>query len=309
MTTPPPMSEKSTTVRKKAPAWLRAGFATGSWLAPALTLRYATRLFATPHAGMRRRAQNADRGDARTDTVACGDARLATYVWGDPARQPTVLFVHGWSSYGLRCLPWVRPLREAGYAVVAFDQPAHGRSGGDEASLPHFVEATLAVAAQHASLAAVVGHSMGGMAAAVALSRGIRADRAVLIAPAADMRAAGQRFGRQVALQDRLVTRMFERFETRLGVRLADLTPQALAPALGIPALVVHDRADDEVPWEEGERYARYWPGARLLTVTGAGHHRIAAAPDTIEATLRFLRGGSPGVRVVSSLALPYGVA
>ena len=69
------------------------------------------------------------------------------YVWGDPATQPYVLFAHGWSSHGTRILPWVAPLRDAGYAVVAFDQAAHGRSGGTHTTLPDFTATLLAVGA------------------------------------------------------------------------------------------------------------------------------------------------------------------
>ena len=66
---------------------------------------------------------------------------------------------------------------------------------------------------------------------------------------------------------------------------------------------------DDDVPWEEGERYARLWPDARLLTTTGLGHHRIAGDATVIDATLRFLRGEAVGERVVSSPNLPFGFA
>lgn len=85
------------------------------------------------------------------------------------------------------------------------------------------------------------------------------------------------------------------------------LAPQAgdhTAPLIARPASRVHDLEDAEVPWAEGERYARYWPAPRLLTTTGLGHHRVAHDPDLIAASLRFLRGE----RVVSP-NLPYGFA
>ena len=70
---------------------------------------------------------------------------IHVYVWGDPQTQPYVLFAHGWSSHGTRIAPWVPPLRAAGYAVVAFDQAAHGRSGGTHTTLPDFTCHLLAV--------------------------------------------------------------------------------------------------------------------------------------------------------------------
>jgi len=302
--------QKSTTVRSAGvPRLLRAAFTVGGWLMPGATVGRASRLFGTPLPSSRSRALAADSSDAAVGSVASEGVRLATYTWGDPATQPWVLFSHGWSSFGLRCRPWVAPLRAAGYAVVAFDHPAHGRNDGGRAILPAFAAALAAVARRHGPAAALVAHSMGGAAAMLALRAGVSAQRVVLIAPAADLRAAGGRFGRMVGLAPPLVTRMFDRFEREIGVRVDDLAVQRHAPALGMPALVVHDLQDDEVPWEEGERYARLWPGARLLSTTGLGHHRIAGEPAVIEAALRFLRGQTVGERVVSSPNLPFGIA
>src|SRR3546814_16014929 len=82
----------------------------------------------------------------RTDTLfpyttrfrSLAGLHIHTYVWGDPQGQPYVLFAHGWSSHCTRFLPWVEHLRGNGYAVVAFDQPAHGRSDGRRSTLPEF---------------------------------------------------------------------------------------------------------------------------------------------------------------------------
>ena len=102
---------------------------------------------------------------------------------------------------------------------------------------------------------------------------------------------------------------MFERFEREIGLPVDSFAAHRHAPWLGMPALVVHDLEDEDVPWEEGERYARLWPGARLLTITGLGHHRLAGDAAVIDAALRFLRGEVVGDRVVSSPNLPYGIA
>jgi pimeloyl-ACP methyl ester carboxylesterase len=302
--------QKSTIVRSpSAPRLLRAAFAVGGWLMPDAAVRRASSLFGTPLPSSRSRALAADDADAVVGQVVSEGHSLATYVWGDPAAQPYVLFSHGWSSFGLRCRPWVQPLREAGYAVVAFDHPGHGRNDGGRAVLPAFAAALAAVARRHGPAEALVAHSMGGAAATLALRDGLRAGRAVLLAPAADLRAAGGRFGRAIGLAPPLVARMFERFEREIGLPVDSFAAHLHAPALGLPALVVHDLEDEDVPWEEGERYARLWPGARLLSTTGLGHHRIAGEPAVIEAALRFLRGDRVGERVVSSPNLPYGLA
>lgn len=286
---------------------LRARFALGGWLQPRRTLQRAADLFATPLATVRARACAADPAGAAHGEVEAADGRIATYLWGDPASEPVAVLAHGWSSYGLFLLPWVAPLRAAGYAVVAFDQAGHGRSDGSRSSLPAFAEVLGRVAARYGRPGVVIGHSLGGAATMLALAGGLSADRAVLIAPPADPFAAGERFARRIGLAGHLAARLFDDFQARTRTRVDSLQAHRVAPALTRPALIVHDLDDREVPWDEGERYARYWSGARLLTTTGLGHHRIVNAPAVIGDALRFLAGEAVGQRVVSSPDLPYG--
>jgi pimeloyl-ACP methyl ester carboxylesterase len=150
---------------------------------------------------------------------------------------------------------------------------------------------------------------MGGAAVTLAQSEQWHAKELVVIAPAADIEAAAHRFFRFVHLGDHLREPFLAWYEKRTGVAPRDLAAHRAVPKLGQRGLVIHDLDDREVPWEEGERYARYWPGARLLTTQGLGHHRVLDAPEVIEATLAFLRGECVGNRVVTSPNLPFGFA
>ncbi len=302
-------ARNSTIVRNIRFALLRAGFVFGSWLRPRATLRRAYALFCTPLSITRRRALATDNGGAEIGAIDAGGERVALYTWGDPSTQPYVLLSHGWSSHATRFLPWIAPLRAAGYAVVGFDQVGHGRSSGRRSTLPDFASVLATVAQRQGPAAAIIGHSLGGAAVTLALADGVVAERAVLIAPAADPIEAASRFARFVGLADRLTVRLFDEYEARHPLRVASLQAHLKAPAIARSALIVHDLGDREVPWAEGERYARHWPGARLLTTTGLGHHRIVDDAGVIDAALRFLRGESVGERVVSSPNLPYGFA
>lgn len=315
-------SKISTTVRTSSPprtrvpvrAWiqlllLRATFSVGSVVAPTATARRAGRLFCTPLRTTRTRALAAPMHDAVEGALSIDGHRIATYAWGDPHRQPYVLFAHGWSSHGTRIAPWVAPLQEAGYAVVAFDQAAHGRSEGERTTLPDFACHLLAIGRHFGPAAAVVGHSLGGAATAVALANGLQAERAVLIAPPADPLVMADQFARMVGLAQHLARRMFAMFEQALRTPVEELQAQHVVPRIARPALIVHDLEDREVPWSEGERYARFWNDARLLSTRGLGHNRIADDRDVIGEVLRFLRGECVGERVISSPNLPYGFA
>ena len=293
----------STTVRKFATlSAIRAAFAIGGRLFPTTTADHAARLFATPFASTRRRAASVT-PDAhmRTETVDVGGRHLAVYVWGDPSRQPYALLVHGWSSFGLRYLPWIARLRAAGYAVVTFDQPGHGKSPGKLATLPEFANAVRTVGFRYGNAALAVGHSLGGAALVMAQDETWHAERLVLVAPSADMIAAVDRFFRFVRLGDHLRDAFYAWHQRRTGIDARTLHVEHEVRKLGQPGLIVHDLDDRDVPWGEGERYALHWPNARLLTTQGLGHNRILDNAQVIDAALAFARGEMVGDRVLGS--------
>jgi len=92
-------------------------------------------------------------------------------------------------------------------------------------------------------------------------------------------------------------------------VRFEELQAHRNVREIDRPALIVHDLDDREVPWEEGERYARYWPSSHLLSTTGLGHNRILGDTAVIGGVLDFLRGECVGERIVSTPDLPFGFA
>ncbi|MBQ4853166.1 alpha/beta hydrolase [Rhodanobacter sp. B2A1Ga4] len=289
---------------------VRTGFVLGGRLAPQRTANRAARLFATPFASSRSRAQAAQ-GDAdmQRGALQVDGETVATYVWGNPSTQPYALLAHGWSSFGLRFLPWVAQLRAQGFAVVTFDQPGHGHSSGRLCTLPEFIATIRAVGAHYGNAALAIGHSLGGAALALAQDEHWQAGRLILVAPAADMNAAAGRFFRFVHLAGYLREPFYAWLHRRTGMHIDELRVERRLPALGQPALIVHDLEDADVPWAEGERYARLWPGARLYTTQGLGHRRVLDAPEVIDAALAFMRGELVGERVVGSPNLPYGVA
>jgi len=302
--------QNSTLVRKIHLAMTRLKFVVGGLLAPRQTANRAARLFATPFASSRTRARAVAIDPLmRRENLHIGGRSIATYVWGDPATQPYALFAHGWSSFGLRFSPWVAKLRERGYAVVAFDQGGHGNSSGSLSTLPDFADTLRAVGQHYGNAALVVAHSFGGPAFTLAQDEKWHAERAVLIAPASDISAAVRRFFRFIHLSERLRDHFFAWHTRRTGIDARDLVLHDRLPTFSRPALIVHDLDDREVPWGEGEYYARLWPGARLLTTTGLGHNRVLDDAAVIEQALRFAAGEVVGDRVVASPNLIYGIA
>ncbi len=225
----------------------------------------------------------------RGRSVTLGEGLIAT-VWGD---GPAVLMAHGWESRGTHWGSFIDPLTEAGFRVIATDGPAHGDSPG---ARTHILECGLALAAvgrDLGGLAGVVGHSWGAAAAVIAASRGLQAERVVLLGGPATLRGVVSRWCRRREITGVEESRFHSIVEEIVGVPLDSLDITRLAPRLAQPALIVHDRGDEEIPVEEGMAVAATWPTSKLLLTERYGHRRLLLAKEVIAEVVDFL-GGDP---------------
>ncbi|MCC4633738.1 alpha/beta hydrolase [Xanthomonas dyei] len=276
----------------KLRARLLRGLMSGiSRLAPGPTGRSLARRFVTPGAAGRRQAAAiaATLTDVQQQTLRIDGIDIAVYQWGDPAQQPYVLLSHGWASYGLRFAAWVPQLRARGYAVLAFDQAAHGLSSGKISNMPHFVKMLRQIGERFGRPAVFIGHSLGAASVVFADAPAWRPSRYVLIAPLLAPAASAQRQFRAFGI----APGAFVPFENWLiqitGKRFADFDATAYLPHFDRPALIIHDRRDRETPWEEGARFAALWPGAQLFSTEGLGHNRMVDHASVIARALEFI--------------------
>jgi len=275
-------------------------FSAARWLAPELAGAWAERLFLTPPRPRYAAQSVLDLIDARSSFIEHKGRAIATWQWG-AASAPAVLLAHGWGGNAAQLRGFVYPLLAKGYRVIAYDQPAHGVSGGKLTGLPDFADVFSELAWHHGGVKAVIGHSLGAAAAALAHARGLPLESIVLVSPPADMVGHSRRFARWYWLPEGIRGSMQAAIEDRYGVRWEDLEVSRLAPRLAARALVIHDRDDRIVPWTQGARVAGLWPNARLLSTDGLGHGRILANEDVTRAAAEFISGRSQ----VSSPARP----
>jgi pimeloyl-ACP methyl ester carboxylesterase len=268
---------------------LRAAFQTAGRAAPEQAARVAERIFCRPPTA-RPRPREAEFLAAGTHfELESSVGTLAAWSWGE---GPTVLLVHGWGSRAARFRVLAPALVSSGMRVVAYDGPAHGRSPGLETNLPEYATVLEEVTGQLGPLAAIAGHSLGGAAVALALSRGLDIPRVALIAPFGAPAGFVDRFAQLIGLPDAAQQRMVHNLERRLGLRFSDFIIANLVREVRTPALVIHDEHDEDVPLAEGRAIAAAWPGARLHTTTGLGHHAIMRDPETARVVAGFLARG-----------------
>jgi pimeloyl-ACP methyl ester carboxylesterase len=281
--------QKSTSVRSRqtplTARMLRPAVAALSAVAPSLAASVAERAFLTPPRHPQPAHEATALASARVSRVDA-DTPITAWTWG---HGPAVLLVHGWGGRGAQLAHLVAPLMASGYSVVTFDAPGHGQSPAPRSSLVAFVDAIGAVSRALGPVRGVIAHSIGAAASAVALRDGLRADAAVFLAPPADLTLHADMILETLGFGRRARELMRERVERRLGVSWSTLDVAAFAPAMRTPLLVVHDRDDAEVPWQEGAMIAQAWPGATLSTTSGLGHRRLLRDREVVAESVSFV--------------------
>ena len=201
-------------------------------------------------------------------------------------RCPMVIFCHGFS--GTKDGPMFEliadTLQSHGIASIRFDFNGHGESEGEfkDMTVPNEIEDAKKVVEyvrdlRYVSDLAIVGHSQGGVVAAMTAGQlseelGEPAFNAVaLMAPAAVLR--------EDAIRGNTMGKQYDPFDPGEYVELwggLKLGGQYIRTAFNLPiyetaakyqgpALIIHGNADRVVPYTYGERFHDIWPKSELV--------------------------------------------
>jgi len=197
---------------------------------------------------------------------------------------PSVLLVHGWEGAAGQFAPLAQQLAAQGLRTVAFDLPAHGASGGVEASVVSFAAALRELERAHGPFVGAAGHSLGGAAVSVA---GLGVERLLLISPAASPEHFIGAFASAVlppALRPDFTAAVW----AHAGFKLEDVLAPAHIGRFEGAVRVLHDPADREVPFAHGQAIAAAARAGTLRELPGAGHVRILADARTLDEATHF---------------------
>ena len=285
--------------------WI-AGSDDSGWTAPHLAAKAAFNQFSTPPRGPAELEAETKlhgklgplRAEAEATRIGTPDAFVQAYRWrtAQAANCGRVLLIHGWTGQALIMGLFVRPLMQAGFDVVAIDQPAHGQSTGRLLNMPIGARAVLATADRLGPFTGVITHSFGGQVAALALEGGppigrrFTADRLVTVACPNSLQRLTQNFGRGCNFPADLQTTFEARISAAAGRPVETVKTGNMLAVAGLPVLAIHDELDDEVPFTEAEAIAAAAPNVTLMPMAGLGHRRIIVTSAVIRAAIKFLQ-------------------
>jgi pimeloyl-ACP methyl ester carboxylesterase len=239
---------------------------------------------------LRKEAEILEKAEIKTILISPGtenlEEQIVYYRWGKGRRR--VLLVHGWAGKAAQYFNFIANLIKANFEVIGFDAPAHGRSSGELASGPAFARAAREVADTVGPLDFAIAHSMGAAALSMAMFHGMNVRKAVLLSPVAFI---------MPLLNDFMTSRGMHRDEReqltamfRSKYRNEVLSVPDMARNFRTEALILHDRDDQELPYEQAEAIAHAWPNAQLVATPNVGHWRILRSKEVIERSVAFLK-------------------
>jgi pimeloyl-ACP methyl ester carboxylesterase len=155
-------------------------------------------------------------------------------------------------------------------------------------------EALLTVADAFPPLHGVIAHSFGVAGTLVATRHGLAPHRVVALSAPASIDFLMDSFAARLGIPTAVMDVHRRLMELRFGADLwRRLSPTEIALDLDIPALLMHDQEDHDVPWQQGEALARAWPGAAWVRTQGLGHRRILRDPDVVARVTAFMTESS----------------
>lgn len=257
-------------------------------LSPRLASRWLWKLWFTPQRiPLNERARTLLDSVEHRFEVYSGDTGVLVQSWGS---GPVVLLAHGWSTYGAQMGSFVAPLVAAGYQVLLFDAPGHAGSPGREFRLDQYAQLLEDIIQHAGSVHAVIGHSLGATAAAMALQhRGLDA-RLVAIAPSANLKTVLQSFQHKLGLSEASLQLLRQALTAHFGPDTwADYSLDHYFPRIAGPALLVHDGDDAEAPVENSHYLQRLRLGTEAVFTQGLGHNRVLHDAGVVGAVTRFV--------------------
>lgn len=197
---------------------------------------------------------------------------IATYHWqGD---GPSVLLLHGWESSSVRWKPYIKEFQKRNISLYALDAPAHGLSGGKIFNPVIYADAVGEFCKKY-KVDVILGHSVGAYATllyASRLQRHQELKHIILLAPTGKIKNFMNRFFDAIKLSEAVRKEYFNEFRNINSKDIVEFDSEVLVKKIKLKGLLIHDRDDKTLPFEDSELIAQNWSEGKFIATDGYGH-------------------------------------
>lgn len=256
--------------------YLRTKFNLLSLLSKKKAAEAAFTLFTTPQIKVRKELPPAFSTATELD-VTFLSYQIKGYCWNQ-ASDKKLLILHGFESTSVNFAQYVKPVTDEGFAVYAFDAPAHGRSSGETVNAMVYRDFIKTVNQKYGPFKYFICHSFGGLALSLALEEIPHDDtyRVVLIAPATETTTAVDQLFRLFRLRPSLRKAFEDYIHAKGGHGSAWFSVNRASDQIQARVLWVHDKDDDMTPLSDVKPVMnKNFPNFEFYITEGLGHRRI----------------------------------
>jgi esterase/lipase len=216
--------------------------------------------------------------------------KIQGYRWNHP-QEKKLLILHGYESSVINFDRYIKPLTKAGFEVLAFDAPAHGRSSGRQINAVLYKNFVKHIQKEYGVIRNFIAHSFGGLALSLALEEMEHGEdtKIVLVAPAVETVTAINSFFKFLRLEKGLRNH-FDSIITKIGGYPPEWFSIArIAKHIKAQVLWLQDKDDQMTPLSDVELIIKEnYSNFSFLISEGLGHRRIYRDNNSHRAIIRF---------------------
>ncbi len=201
-----------------------------------------------------------------------------------------ILICHGFDSYSYKFEKYVSLFKKEGFEVLAFDAPAHGISDGKLINAILYSKMILKIDALFGSLFAIIGHSLGGLAATLAATKLTNLKKLVLIAPATETTRAVDNFLQLIQLTDEVRLAFIALIFKKAQMPYADISVSKNISLVSANTMWLHDTEDKICPFEDVQKVQQInLPKVHFYITHGLGHNKIYKENSVAKEIIHFV--------------------
>ncbi|MEZ9631080.1 alpha/beta hydrolase [Vibrio breoganii] len=238
-------------------------------VAPKHARKIARQLLLTP---VRSKPKNPEPKGMIKGVVNSAHGDLTTYTLGS---GPLWVLNHGWSGTANQFFPLMEFMAQSGFTALAYDQPAHGTSGGAYGHIPAFVQGLEAILDSVDKVDGIIAHSMGTASTVECKHHKAIDCPLLLIAPVLEylenLFGSVKRSGYSMKLFEEVV----EEVSSEYHYPIHTIDPYGKLKLREHATVIVHDEGDRFTSFEVSKRAADEMDKVTLIATKGLGHGRI----------------------------------